>query len=190
MRLLLMAFVAGVGLAFGQTPADLYAYEEYHAWAAKQKPGGDLLDRYKAHLIDGGADSVDAESQVRTVLRMAGAEAAHPFVMEMVRGRRAGKALEAARGAGRNGAWLERQSWAVTGLDVTKANPSPFAPGRWDLIVVKGMALRDQEASVVESLRPGGLLIITGMERGAAPRGLRVVKFEQAEGLYCGEKAK
>jgi hypothetical protein len=188
MPLVLIALVAGV-LAFGQTPADLYAYEEYQAWAAKQKPGEDLLDRYKAYLIAGGADSVDAESQVRTVLRLAGAEAAHPFVVEMVRGRKAGKALEVAKGGGRNGEWLAREGWTVTAMDVSKANKSPFAAGSWDLIVVNGLPLGEQEAAVIESLRPGGRLIITGLKRGAAPRGLRVAKVSETEGLYCGEKA-
>ena len=113
--------------AFGQTPAEMYAYEEYQAWAAKQKAGDDLLDRYKAHLIAGGADSVDAEDQVRAIRR----RVPSPLVVEKVKGKKAGRAL--VEGEGPDAEWLREQGWSVT---VVKKLPE--STKQWDLVVAQG----------------------------------------------------
>ena len=64
--------------AFGQTPADLYVYEAYRSWVtmqpvAVQRSDG-VLDTYRAYLVERGADSVDAESEIR-VIRSQGSRA-------------------------------------------------------------------------------------------------------------------
>lgn len=126
MRVLLVSLVLAVA-TLAQTPAEIYAYEEYQAWAAKQKPGDDLLDRYKAHLIAGGADSVDAEDQVRAIRR----RVPSPLLVEKVKGMKAGRALVV--GDGPDAEWLREQGWTVT---VVKKLPE--STKQWDLVVEKG----------------------------------------------------
>jgi len=77
----------------GQTPADLYLVEEYRAWAARQKEPPDL-NMFKNFLIEQGADSVDAETQIRTIRAMEGRDGAdgfRAFLEEVTKGRKPGK---------------------------------------------------------------------------------------------------
>lgn len=181
---------------FGQTPADLYAIEEYRAWLAKQpaatQVSPDVLDDYKAYLIERGADSVDAESQLRVIKAQAGRPEpdALPFLAEMVKGRKPGKALEVSKGHADGALWLASHGWDATGIDVSKSNASPFSKGRWDLIVIRKVPFQEHVPEIIRALRPGGMLIIEGMGRGEAVTGLRLVKRVEAAGLYCGEKAR
>jgi len=198
--------------AIGQTPADLYVYEEYRAWLTKQpvavQRSADLLDTYKAYLIERGADSVDAESQIR-VIRQQGSRAEverwnriltaekpafnvepNAFLVEMVSGRKAGKALDVGMGQGRNAIWLAQKGWDVTGFDpaeravaqaretarklgvtitteVKGSETFAFGEGRWDLIVLSWVSFREQAAVLSRALRPGGIIVIESAHRDA-----------------------
>ena len=182
MAKLLIWILAG-WMVVAQAPADLYAVEEYRAWAERQRAGGDLLERYRAYLLERGADSVDAESTIRVIRRLEGNPSG--FLLEMLRGRKPGKALEVARGGGESGAWLAGQGWEVTAVDVTKANTSPFGEGRWDLIVLETGKGGEQAAVIARSLRMGGRLVVPG--RDAFP-GLRLVK--EGDGKSCWERGR
>ena len=79
----------------GQTPADLYLLEEYRAWAAKQKEPPNL-NMFKKYLIDQGADSVDAETQIRTIQALEGRDqndGFRAFLEEVTKGRKPGKVI-------------------------------------------------------------------------------------------------
>ena len=226
--ILLLAFSA-----FGQTPADLYVYEDYRAWLTRQpvavQRSADLLETYKAYLVERGADSVDAESQVR-VIRLHGSRAEverwnriltadqpafnvepNAFLVEMVKGRKAGKALDVGMGQGRNAIWLARQGWDVTGFDpaeravaqaretarklgvsiateVKGSETFAFGEARWDLIVLSYVSFRERAAVLSRALRPGGIVVIEGFHRDAT-KGSSIgggVVFDTAEipGLF------
>lgn len=176
--------------AFGQTPADLYVLEEYRAWLAKQ-PGVPTLDEYKAHLLERGADSVDAETQIRTIRSLEGrSDGAKPraFLTEMVQGRKPGKALEIRTGSERDGSWLTRQGWEVLEIDPSKKAASPLQPARWDLIVLTGVDFRPQIKEITQALRPGGILVIEGKIPAAASQFPSLRAIRAAGTQYCGEK--
>jgi SAM-dependent methyltransferase len=207
--LILLMLVAS---ARGQTPADLYIYEEYRAWLTAQpvtvQRSPEVLDSYKAYLLERGADSVDAESQIRAIRSQGGrAEVErwnriltaekpafrvepNAFLMEMVKGRKPGKALDVGMGQGRNAIWLAQQGWDTTGFDpaeravaqaretakklgltiTTEVNESEafaFGEARWDLIVLSYVSFREQAEKVSRALRPGGLLVIEAFHRDA-----------------------
>lgn len=198
--------------AFGQTPADLYVYEAYRSWVtmqpvAEQRSDG-VLDTYRAYLVERGADSVDAESQIR-VIRSQGSRAEverwnriltaekpafnvepNAFLVEMVKGRKAGKALDVGMGQGRNAIWLAQQGWDATGFDpaeravaqaretakklgvsitteIKGAETFAFGERRWDLIVLSYVSFREIAATVSRALRPGGIVVIEGFHRDA-----------------------
>jgi len=174
-----------VFVAFGQTPADLYVLEEYRAWLSKQ-PGVPTLDEYKAHLIARGADSVDAETQIRTIRVMEGQPS--PFLADAVKGRKPGKALEIRIGKERDGSWLARQGWDVLEIDPSKKAAFPLQPGRWDLIVLTSVDFRPQAKEIAQSLRPGGIVVIEGTIPNVAGLfpGLKTIRSSGTR--YCGEK--
>jgi SAM-dependent methyltransferase len=126
-----------LGLAgWAQTPADLYAYEEYRAWVTRQpvavQRSAEVLETYRAYLVGQGEDSADAESKIRVIRTQAEVErwnriltAEKPtfnvepnaFLVEMVKGRKPGRSLDVGMGQGRNALWLAKQGWDSTGFD-------------------------------------------------------------------------
>jgi SAM-dependent methyltransferase len=135
---ILLALVA-VLAALGQTPADLYTYEEYRAWVTRQpvavQRSAEVLETYRAYLVGKGEDGADAESKIR-VIRQQGTSAEverwnriltaekptfnvepNAFLVEMVKGRRPGRSLDVGMGQGRNAIWLAKQGWDSHGFD-------------------------------------------------------------------------
>lgn len=185
-RLLLVMF--GVLTALAQTPADLYTYEEYRAWVARQpvavQQSADILDTYRAYLVGKGEDGADAESKIRVIRQQEPSAEVEPdpFVVEMVKGRPVGRALEV--GKGRNAPWLARQGWNAQGVEQVV----DFGVGRWDLIVLRYVAFREQAGVIVKALRPGGMVVVEAYHRDAA-KGRAIdggVVFDTAEvpGLF------
>lgn len=113
------------------------------------------------------------------------------LLVEAVRGRTAGTAIDLGMGEGRNAIWLAQQGWRVTGVDlsdvaVAEAKKHAAAAGvridavvddldrydfgraRWDLISVFYMHAWYQgtRPRVIErirdALKPGGLLVVEG----------------------------
>lgn len=115
------------------------AYERFRFWLTKLPPAdqqaSDLLDKYRAHLIQNGRTAEAADEQVAAV--KAGGKRAeiqrwnriltsskpmfntepNAFLVEMAKGRQAGTALDVGMGQGRNAIWLAQQGWKVTGFD-------------------------------------------------------------------------
>jgi SAM-dependent methyltransferase len=101
-------------------------------------------------------------------------------------------ALDVGMGQGRNAIYLAQQGWTVTGFDpsqvgVSKAREAARAAGvpltarversqefewgtdRWDLIVATYFpALRQSAQTIVNSLRPGGVLVVEAFQKDAA----------------------
>lgn len=176
---ILISVLAGLAL-IGQTPADLYTYEEYRAWVAQQpaavQQSADILDLYKAHLMEKGEDGADADSKVRAIRQQEGA-AGTPFLMEMLTGRKPGTVLVV--GGGPNAQWLAGRGWQVT-------ERAAGVDARWDVIVMTGEHPRAE--ALVRWLKPGGLLVMERMGRATPPAGLRTIRRAEKDGAYCGEK--
>jgi SAM-dependent methyltransferase len=105
------------------------------------------------------------------------------FVVEMTKGRKPGKALDAGMGQGRNSIYLAKQGWDVTGFDSAdegvrqaKAEASrlglritasvdmfeqfDFGENQWDLIVLTYEPVKQIASKVEKALRPGGLVVV------------------------------
>jgi SAM-dependent methyltransferase len=146
------------------------------------------------------------------------------FLVRMVQGRKPGRALDVGMGQGRNAVFLATQGWNVTGFDpadraVAAANQAAQARGvklttqivgsetfdfgrnQWDLVVLSYVSFRDEIQKIIDSLAPGGMVVVEGFHRDTTqkrPVGggvvfdtnellklfapLRVVQYEDLEG--------
>jgi len=59
-----------IGSLHAQSTAEMRVFETWQAWAAQQRPGGDLLERYREFLAERRGDSVDVESDIRTIRKV------------------------------------------------------------------------------------------------------------------------
>lgn len=105
------------------------------------------------------------------------------FLVEMVRGRKAGKALDVGMGEGRNSLFLAGAGWDVTGIEpadegvkraeaeaarrgvkiralVTTFEEFDFGESQWDLIVLTYEPTKAIAPKVVKALRPGGAVLV------------------------------
>lgn len=141
---------------------------------------------------------------------------ASEFMVRIIGGMKPGTALDVAMGQGRNALYLASKGWTVTGYDISdeglkaasaaaakagvklstvKATHDEFDYGkeRWDLIVQTFAFTKISDDSyrkrVIESLKPGGVLLIEGFGGGGtdaksqnvvldAFRELRVLYYE------------
>jgi SAM-dependent methyltransferase len=119
------------------------------------------------------------------------------FLARVVSGRTPGRALDIGTGEGRNALFLASQGWAVTGFDASAtgvkvalaeaekrkvtltavvADVDTFDYGReqWDLVVGLYMheMITSHAAAIAASLKPGGLLVVEGMQYGAMGTGV------------------
>jgi predicted O-methyltransferase YrrM len=104
------------------------------------------------------------------------------FLVEMVKGRKPGRALDVGMGQGRNALWLAQQGWETTGYDPAEkavalaretaakagvklntviAKDSDFDMGtaKWDLILLSYVEIRENAEKVLRALAPGGLVV-------------------------------
>ncbi len=107
------------------------------------------------------------------------------FLVEMVHGRKPGTALDMGAGEGRNAVYLAKQGWRVTAVDpasealalgakraeaagapiktvATTDTEFDFGRNQWDLILYSWTNPKNTVARVVESLAPGGILVVEG----------------------------
>jgi SAM-dependent methyltransferase len=104
------------------------------------------------------------------------------FLVEMVKGRKPGRALDVSMGQGRNALWLAQQGWDTTGYDPAEkavalaretaakvgvkvntviAKDSEFDMGtaKWDLILLSYADIRGNAEHVIRALAPGGIVV-------------------------------
>ncbi|HTP32343.1 MAG TPA: class I SAM-dependent methyltransferase [Candidatus Acidoferrales bacterium] len=118
------------------------------------------------------------------------------FLVEMVRGRKPGRALDVGMGQGRNTLWLAQQGWDATGYDPADkavalaretaakagikinaivARDSGFDMGlaKWDLILLSYVEIRENAEKVIRALAPGGIVVAEyfHQDSGNAPDG-------------------
>jgi SAM-dependent methyltransferase len=190
-------------------PPDRQAYERYRYWRSFQPKELDdeaSLMAYAAQLVAGGTSKAEAAKVVDTLRRQGKrleaerwndiltAEKprfnvqANAFLVDVVKGRKPGTALDVGMGQGRNALYLARLGWKVTGfdpaeravaaardaaaklglpLDAVVADDESFDWGkdRWDLIVMSYVGVRNNVERVVRALRPGGLVVVEAFHR-------------------------
>ena len=112
------------------------------------------------------------------------------FLMQIAKRRTPGTALDVGMGQGRNAIYLAQQGWTVTGfdpaeravsaareqakrlgvqLDARVAEDSTFDWGKdkWDLVLLSYVGVRQMAPRVIESLRPGGMVVVEAFHRDA-----------------------
>src|SRR5437867_1731101 len=200
----------------GQLPPDQRAYERFRFWLSLQAPeaqrGPDVLPRYSQYLKTQGFTESDIGGQLKFVEegerrleverwnRILTAEKPvfntnpNAFLVEMVKGRKPGTALDVGMGQGRNAIWLAQQGWDVTGFDpadkavalavenarkvgvrlkteIKGREDFDFGERRWDLILLSYAGGREMPDVIQRALKPGGILVIEGAHRDATKSG-------------------
>ena len=167
-----------------------------------------LLKMYRAYLKNSGFSNADIDLQIELLnqrTQQLDAEhwnqyfaAEHPafntnpngFLVEMIKGRRPGQALDVAMGQGRNSLWLAQKGWDVTGFDIadkaiaaaeqeavelgmrihTEVNTIEafdYGENRWDLILLSYAGAGPSADRVERALKPGGILIVEAFHEDA-----------------------
>jgi len=180
-----------------------------------------LLARFATWLRDGGFSAAEAGKQVALLQRRGAAETAeswnrrliterpqwfnpepNAFLVEVVKGRKPGRALDVAMGQGRNTIWLAEQGWDTTGFDpadqavaaarataerlgltihteITTMEEFEFGENRWDLIVLSYAGCSQLARQVETALKPGGIVVVEAFHTDA----LKTLKIG---GSLCG----
>jgi len=152
----------------------------------------------KIHIIDKDGERWEIERWNRTLTSNSPRINWKPnvFLVEMVKDRKPGRALDAGMGQGRNALWLAQQGWDTTGYDPAEravalarenaahagvklntviATDSQFDMGlaKWDLILLSYVEIRENANKVIRALAPGGLVVAEYFhsDNGGAPGG-------------------
>jgi len=175
---------------------------------SEQQSNPTLLKMYRANLKNQGLNDADIDAQIELLhqrTQQLDAQhwnqyfaAEHPvfnvnpngFLVEMVKGRRPGKALDVAMGQGRNSIWLAGQGWEVTGFDIadqaiaaarqqaaklgvkihTEVNTIDafdYGDNQWDLILLSYAGAGPSAERLERALKPGGILIVEAFHEDA-----------------------
>jgi len=115
------------------------------------------------------------------------------LLVEAVRGRRPGTALDLGMGQGRNALFLAQQGWTVTGVDISDvalnqarqqaeklnvklttflqdAKDFDFGTERWDLVALIYFPARPYVARIRQGLRPGGIVVVEAFHRDSGEK--------------------
>jgi len=189
-------------------PSETQIYERFRYWAGVQPP--DVQDEWKVyydrylqqlgmaqserarliHVIETEGQRLEVErwNRILTADKPLFNTNPNAFLVDVVKGRTPGTALDVGMGQGRNAIYLAQQGWTVTGFDpadkaVALANATAaklglkldtvvkgeedfdFGENRWDLIVLSYVGARELVDRVVRGLKPGGIVVIEGFHR-------------------------
>jgi 2-polyprenyl-3-methyl-5-hydroxy-6-metoxy-1,4-benzoquinol methylase len=195
-----------------QLPPDQRAYERFRFWVTTQREdvqrAPDVMDRYRRYLAGEGFKAADIDNQIQLVNsrgdaleverwnRILTAEKPafntepNAFLVDMVKGRTPGTALDVGMGQGRNAIWLAKQGWDVTGFDpadkavalarknadaaglrlkseITTEEKFDFGTNQWDLILLSYVGGREIHEKVEKALKPHGVVILEAFHRDA-----------------------
>jgi 2-polyprenyl-3-methyl-5-hydroxy-6-metoxy-1,4-benzoquinol methylase len=185
--------------------------EAFWAWEKTASPSSseaDTLKRYRLKLRnDGLTDAAIGDTIARLkreMLRQEGefydsiyakrtkaALGPNKLLVEAVRGRQPGNALDVAMGQGRNSLFLAKHGWTVTGFDISKVGLQQasdkakaervairtvlsgdeefdFGREKWDLIVIIYALEKRSARRAKEALKPGGIVVIESGHRSAS----------------------
>lgn len=193
-----------------QTPPGKAEYEAFAVWR-KSNPSfagdwGKALAQYRLVLEKRGATGAGIDRAVQAINAYGEAELydsvyaadapgfstePNQLLVQAIRGRTPGDALDAAMGQGRNAVYLAAQGWKVTGFDVSAVglqraqglaksrrvnirtvhssdDDFDFGKSRWDLIALIYLIEKRSVHRVREALRPGGIVVIEAGHKTAS----------------------
>ena len=172
-------------------------------------PQDALFAKFDAWLRSVGFSAPEAERQVALVKKRGSAGDAefwnsylvnnratwlnsspNAFLVEMLKGRHPGRALDVAMGEGRNTIWLAQQGWDAFGFDpadqaiasarknaqqlrltihteITTMEEFDFGENQWDLILLSYAGCSEIAAKVEKALKPGGILVVEAFHTDA-----------------------
>jgi len=206
---------AGAATGAGSEPTDREVFQEFLGWYKTDYKGSfappEVIKAYTAKLTAGGVSEAEAKRRIVVLQKMVSTMprefaslhfdriyrlekppfklAASQFLVRMMEGRKAGKALDVAMGQGRNSHFLATQGWDVTGYDISEGgleqarqlaqkaglklrtvcashDEFDYGTAQWDLIVETFAFTNLSDAAyrrrLLDSLKPGGMLVIEG----------------------------
>ncbi len=195
-----------------QLPPEQRAYERFRYWFTMQpvevQRSADHMQKYRAYLKAQGFADSDIEAQIAVVTKQ-GADLEvqrwnqiltatksvfntnpNGFLVEMVKTRKPGAALDVGMGQGRNAIWLAQQGWTVTGFDpadkavalanqtaqklgvhlrteITTMEKFDFGENRWDLILLSYVGARGLTERIAKAIKPRGIVVVEAFHRDA-----------------------
>lgn len=209
--LAVLVFVAFAALAVGQAQGEA-AYKSFLAWQSapenRELKWEAATAKYRAKLIAEG-NTAEADKTISIIASRDEATLYDPLfagetpqflatpnrlLMEAVKNRKPGRALDVAMGQGRNALHLAKLGWDVTGFDVSKTGLEQaqrlaaasgvkirtvhvsdeefeFGTGQWDLIAIVYPIEKRSVHRVRQALKPGGIVVVecTHKEASGAP---------------------
>jgi len=169
---------------FDKDDTKLKGFEIYRKQLQSDGDSAAEIDR-KIRIVDQDGDHWEIERWNRTLTSNSPRINWQPnrFLIEMVKGRKAGRALDVGMGQGRNALWLAQQGWDTTGYDPAEkavalaretaakagvklnsviAKDSEFDMGiaKWDLILLSYVEVRENAEKVIRALAPGGIVVV------------------------------
>jgi 2-polyprenyl-3-methyl-5-hydroxy-6-metoxy-1,4-benzoquinol methylase len=206
---------ASAAMGAGPEQTDQQIFQEFLGWYKTDYKGSfappEVTKAYTAKLTASGVTETEAKRRIGVLQRIVSAMprefaslhfdriyrmpnppfklAASQFLVRMVEGRRAGKALDVAMGQGRNSHFLASQGWEVTGYDISEGGLSQarqlaekaglkirtvcaaheefdYGTAQWDLIVetfaFTNLSNDAYRRRLIDSLKPGGMVVIEG----------------------------
>lgn len=223
----LSASVAQTPPSPGQQIQGQQIYDRFRAWISgqslefRESTSNEVkMTKYSEYLKSTGAPDADIASQLDVLSKQGDQLAAqlwnrlltaeHPtfntqpnaFLVEMVKGRKPGKALDVSMGQGRNTIWLAQQGWDVTGFDpadkalaeakaraaslgvtikteVATDDTFDFGENRYDLILLSYAGCAENAERVQKALKPGGILVVEAFHKDS-------LKAMKIGGSICG----
>ena len=187
------AWVSGPATAGLRTEADVFsAYRK--VLTADGVPAAEIDRRIRVIQESGRRLEVDMWNRMLTAPNPAFNVQPNAFLVRAVKGVRPGAALDYGMGQGRNAIYLAQQGWTVTGFDpaekaVALAQDNArqlgvkltaltvgdeqfdFGKAQWDLIVLSYVSFRATMPRIVESLKPGGLVVVEAFHRDSLKNG-------------------
>jgi 2-polyprenyl-3-methyl-5-hydroxy-6-metoxy-1,4-benzoquinol methylase len=213
MRHTIIMLMCALLMAQDPVPAHIQEFAQWRLANPGSRSWDDDLRLYRAKLIASNVTEKDADAiilELRNNRDLVGAarwnaslldpgyrmsHAPNRLLMETIKGRKPGTALDIGMGEGRNSIYLAQLGWSVTGFDqaekavnaarqraaeaklplqtvVARFDRFDFTREHWDLVVdmYEFVPVRRFRQQVYESLKPGGLWVIEGFgSRSEAP---------------------
>jgi|SRR5579862_9221490 len=185
-------------------------FERFRIWIGAQpvatrvsagQRGSEAIRKYREYLKEGGFSDHEIDAEIEIIQKQGGSLEAerwnryfmaekpafnlnpNAFLVEMVKDRKPGRALDVAMGQGRNSLWLAQHGWDVAGFDIADqavaiANQNAeklgvkihtevksfdefdWGENRWDLILLSYASGGQLVSQIERGLKPGGILVV------------------------------
>ena len=176
------AWASGPATIAMRTEADVFgAYRK--VLAGEGVPAAEIDRRLRVISESGRRLEVERWNRILTAPKPNFNVQPNAFLVRATKGVRPGRALDYGMGQGRNAIYLAQQGWDVTGFDPAEQavaaareqarqlgvklttltvgdDQFDFGKAQWDLIVLSYVSFRGTMPRIVESLKPGGLVVV------------------------------